>query len=186
MEFQTVDYWNGALWQKVEPIYHQAFKAHGAKKQTIIRRQFERQRCFLHVAMVDERVIAMALTGKLESINALLIDYLAVQEDIRNQGIGQKLIDYIKSWATTEEKLDAIIIEVESEINQTNLNRIHFWEKSGFQLTDYIHYYIWVPEPYRAMYFKINPAVKLPKDGKRLFNYITQFHRAAYKGNRGR
>ncbi|MDQ0243154.1 GNAT superfamily N-acetyltransferase [Bacillus fengqiuensis] len=181
MEFQTVDYWNDALWQKAESIYHQTFKQ-GAKKEQIIRRLFERQRCFLHVAIDNDKAVAMALTGKLESINALLIDYLAVREDIRRQGVGQKLMDYIKNWAATEEKVDSLIIEVEAEINETNLNRIRFWEKAGFQLTDYVHQYIWVPEPYRAMYLKINPAKTLPTEGKRLFNYITQFHRAAYKG----
>lgn len=181
MEFQTVDDWNEALWQKAKPIYHQAFKE-GAKKESIIRRLFERQRCFLHVAIDDEKIVAMALTGKLESINALLIDYLAVREDIRSQGIGQKLMDYIKSWAATEKRVDGLIIEVEAEITQTNLNRIRFWGKAGFQLTDYIHHYIWVPEPYRAMYLQVNPAGNLPTEGKKLFNYITQFHRTAYKG----
>ena len=181
MEFQTVDYWNEALWQKAEPIYHQAFKQ-GAKKQHIIRRLFERQRCFLHVAIDDEKAVAMAFTGKLESINALLIDYLAVREDIRGQGIGQRLMDYIKSWAAIEEKVGGLIIEVEAEITETNLNRIRFWEKAGFQLTDYVHQYIWVPEPYRAMCLKLRPTVQLPKDGESLFHYITQFHKAAYRG----
>jgi RimJ/RimL family protein N-acetyltransferase len=111
----------------------------------------------------------------------LLIDYLAVDRKLRNQGIGMQMILYIKDWALKQKNLESIIIEVEADQNSENHKRIQFWEKSGFTLTDYIHQYIWVPEPYQAMYLKLLPDSKLPVNGEDLFKFIGHFHKASFQ-----
>lgn len=183
MEFQTIDHWNEKIWKKVSPVYFQAFAEKGAKPEKIIRNMFRKQICFLHMALKGEEVVAMALTGKLKGPNALLIDYLAVSEDARGKGIGQKLLEYIKKWSITDGDVDSLLIEVESDATPANLARIHFWIKSGFILTSYIHHYIWVPEPYQAMYLKVQPGLTLPESGEELFKYIGRFHKESYQGS---
>ncbi len=182
MEFLTIDEWDEELWQMAEPVYQQAFRAHGGKSEKIIRSMFKKKMCHLQVVIDQSEAIAMALTGKLETLNALLIDYLAVREDRRKQGIGHMFTEYIKNWAGTAGHLDGIMIEVESEVTPTNLKRTHFWQQCGFTITDYVHTYVWVPEPYRAMYLNLHPQAKMPQDGKTLFQHISQFHNKAYRG----
>ncbi|HYK73182.1 MAG TPA: GNAT family N-acetyltransferase [Pseudoneobacillus sp.] len=181
MNFITIDQWDEEIWRQASFIYTQAFGKSGAKPEKIIGNMFAKQLCFLHVVIKENEVIAMALTGKLEGTKALLIDYLAVRDDYRNQGIGHKLLHYIKGWCITQGNFDSIMIEVEADKTPENLKRIHFWEKSNFQLTDYIHQYIWVPEPYQAMYLKLLPEAKIPTKGEQLFQYIIHFHKDSFR-----
>jgi N-acetylglutamate synthase-like GNAT family acetyltransferase len=143
---------------------------------------FERRMCCLHTLVDQSEVIAMALTGLNKNVKALIIDYIAVRKDLRNKGYGRMFMDYIKAWAEITARCKGIIIEVESETTRENSQRIRFWEQCGFQLTDDCHHYIWVPEQYRAMFMSFHKDSPLPNDGKTLFNYITQFHKEAYRG----
>jgi GNAT superfamily N-acetyltransferase len=181
VKFITVDHWDDELWEKAKIIYEEAFGKSGAKSEKIIRNMFAKGICFLHVLFADNDAVGMAITGKLKNTNALLIDYLAVRIDNRKQGIGQRLLDYIKEWSRSQHQLEAVIIEVESEPTPENLARINFWQKNEFQLTDYIHHYIWVPEPYKAMYCKLTSNAKTPQNGEELFQLIVQFHKESFK-----
>lgn len=181
MDFRTIEDWDEELWRRTCSVYNEAFAEKGAKPEKVIRNMFRKQLCFLHVAVEEETIIAMAITGKLPGIKALLIDYLAVDRKLRNHGIGMQMILYIKDWAIKQKNLESIIIEVEADQNSENKKRIQFWEKSGFTLTDYIHHYIWVPEPYQAMYLKLLPDSKVPENGEDLFNFIGHFHKASFQ-----
>ena len=68
--------------------------------------------------------------------NGLLVDYLAVNEKYRGQGIGSKTLDFLKSIS----KNKYIIIECENEDKATDaadkatrLRRIAFYERAGFK-----------------------------------------------------
>ncbi|MHC0035442.1 GNAT family N-acetyltransferase [Pseudoneobacillus sp. C159] len=179
MEFVTTDQWDEQLWLMAEPIYKEAFHD-GAKSEKIIRNMFSKKLCYLHVLKQNEEVIAMALTGKIEQPKSLLIDYIAVSQNRRSHGIGSSLLGKIKNWAKLEHNLQAIIIEVESDLTSENLKRIDYWQQNNFHLTEYIHKYIWVPEPYLAMYCLLDPNAKLATNGETLFRYITQFHKESF------
>ncbi|MEH7331948.1 GNAT family N-acetyltransferase [Neobacillus drentensis] len=183
MKLKSIHHWDEKIWEIVSPIYHQAFAEKGAKPEKIIRNMFRKEICFLHIGLVGDQVVSMALTGKLKGTQAMLIDYLAVQQDCQNQGYGLKTIQYIKEWSLTTGSFDSLVIEVESEATPENLARIHFWQKCGFILTNYIHHYIWVPEPYQAMFLKLSNDAEIHADGKLLFKYIGQFHKASYQGS---
>lgn len=181
MEFYTINHWDEKIWDKVSAVYLQAFDEKGAKPEKIIRNMFRKKICYLHMGVEGDEVLAMALTGKLKRSNALLIDYLAISEDVRGKGIGYNLLEYIKKWSITEGNFESLLIEVESEPSPENFDRINFWRKSGFTLTSYIHHYIWVPEPYQAMYLKLQPGLSLPERGEELFEYIGNFHKESYQ-----
>jgi GNAT superfamily N-acetyltransferase len=180
MKFITVDHWDEKLWEKANIVYQEAFGKSGAKSEKIIRNMFAKEICFLHALFIDGVAVGMAITGKLKNSRSLLIDYIAVRRENRNQGIGQQLLTHIKEWSTSEQQLEAIIIEVESEPTPENLARIKFWQKNEFQLTDYIHQYIWVPEPYKAMYCKLASDAKIPQNGEALFQHIVQYHKESF------
>ncbi|MED4779851.1 GNAT family N-acetyltransferase [Brevibacillus choshinensis] len=180
MEIITTDRWEENLWNEAEPIYYAAFPEHGRKNRGIIQNMFRKHLCFLHLGKIDGQPVAMSITGKSDSNNALIIDYFAVREDSRGKGIGTLFLEAIKSWAIKEGAYKLLVIEVEADDNQTNQKRAHFWTNAGFQDTSYIHQYIWVPEPYRAMYLPFIPGTFASEHGPLLFSYITRFHKESY------
>lgn len=179
MEFQTTAEWNEKRWRQAEPIYNEAFPEHGRKTEGVIRRMFAKRMCELHTGSVGGEVVAMALTGFDSGLNARLIDYIAVQREARGHGGGRALIDYIGARAA-EAGCKGIVVEVEADPTEENSRRIRFWVRCGFRLTGYVHHYIWVPEPYRAMFLSFRDDDPLPADGETLFGAITRFHRKAY------
>lgn len=179
MEFMTIDHWDEALWDKVKGIYKVAF-SHGAKPEKIIRNMFAKDMCSFHTAKIGDQVFAMALTGSVRG--SLIIDYLAVHQEMRQQGIGKELCNYIKKLAVAEGDFGKIIIEVESGPDPHNQQRIRFWESCGFTLADdYVHLYIWVPEPYQAMWLNLRGNRGNLQSGKRLFRDIQAFHRESFR-----
>ncbi|MCL6458458.1 MAG: GNAT family N-acetyltransferase [Gorillibacterium sp.] len=179
--YYSTDQWDEALWRQAEPVYHMGFPEHGRKSKTIIQRMFDKRMCRLHAAFDGSELVAMALTGMDLELKALLIDYLTVHTNRRGEGVGHLFLRNIQEQAIHAETCQGIIVEAEAEETPINLQRIRFWESCGFQLTDYVHHYRWVPERYRAMALSFHPDAPLPVDGKELFRAITGFHEQAYR-----
>ena len=181
MKFHTSNKWDEALWLKIKGIYYEAFSESGAKPEKIIRNMFKKGLCSFHMAIDNNEPVAMALTGSTHDSNFLIIDYLAVRRTNQRKGIGKELVLYIKNCALKQKNYDSILLEVESEGTRENLNRIYFWESCGFTLlNDYIHHYIWVPEPYLAMVHPLHQT-RPTSSGKEVFKHITKFHRQSFK-----
>ncbi|WP_336785508.1 GNAT family N-acetyltransferase [Paenibacillus sp. MMO-177] len=182
MMFTTLNELDNTLWPLAKKLYEQSFPKEGRKPDAIINGMFRKMPCFFHTLSEDGTVDAMALSGLTGGGKILLIDYIAVSEQRRGEGIGSQLIQAITEWAQKVMFLDGLLIEVESEPTPTNEQRVRFWERNGFTITDYEHPYIWVPEPYRAMYKQLNQETAWLGDGsgKKLFRYITSFHEKAY------
>ncbi|MDR6549931.1 GNAT family N-acetyltransferase [Paenibacillus qinlingensis] len=179
MIYEITTSWNEDLWEQAEHVYEEAFPAHGRKNRALIRSMFERGICMLHTWREDAHVIAMALTAWNQAAHVLIVDYIAVGRAQRGQGVGVACMGDIRKWADTA-GCHGIVIEVEAEPSKENAERIRFWEKAGFRLTDYVHTYIWVPETYRAMYLSLG-ELEQQDDGKQLFSYITEYHEQAYR-----
>ena len=145
MERCTTASWDGRLWQLAEPIYDRAFPREGRKSYSIIRGMLERGIGQLHLGMEDGQAQAMALTGRAKRCNAILLDYLAVREELQGRGVGQAFFRAVRQWAEQDAKANGIIIEVESAPTPDNAARIRFWQSCGFCLTEYVHQYRWVP-----------------------------------------
>jgi len=181
MIFATYDHLDFPQWPEALRLYEQTFPKTGRKPDRIIRSMFAKRICEIHIVTVNGEVAAMAITGIVRKANVLLIDYVAVKTELRGQGIGYSFIDAIKDWAKTEMNLSGVIVEVEAEPTQENERRIRFWRRCGFVLTDYVHQYIWVPEPYRAMYAAFDSEPDFPADGETLFRHISAFHRKSFR-----
>ncbi|MDP4098158.1 GNAT family N-acetyltransferase [Paenibacillus sp. P96] len=178
----TLDRLDEKWWPEARLIYHQSFE-HGRKPDRIIKQMFDRKLSLLHVVVDKSAVAAMAITGKAENGKALIIDYLAVKEEYRGQGLGEWLVKALASWASSELQLEELIIEVESEQLPENDLRKRFWQKCGFRMTDYVHTYKWIPETYQAMYFPLTQASSqaVTEDGRALFKQITAFHHQSFR-----
>ncbi|QJD83053.1 GNAT family N-acetyltransferase [Cohnella herbarum] len=186
MEHRTTDKWNEAMWAEAEQVYHEAFPEHGRKNRAIVRRMFDRRICTLHTWSERDEIVAMALTALNLRARMLVIDYLAVRRTWRGQGVGRLCIENIRDWALTSmPDTRGIVIEVEAEETKENAERVLFWEKVGFRLTDYVHSYIWVPETYRAMFLSFDDSAAIEDDGRSLFKAITQYHEKAYRNGNG-
>lgn len=180
--YHVTDKWDEERWNAAELIYEEAFPLDGKKSRAIIQRMFAKRMCQLHMLEQNGEMAGMALTGIDDKAQAIIVDYLAVRANLRGTGLGRLLLDRIKQWAREQHNCRGLIVEVESESTADNEQRIRFWQSNDFELTDYVHHYIWVPEPYRAMAFSFDPSDKLPDDGKQLFKSITRFHEKAYRG----
>ncbi|MFC3344599.1 GNAT family N-acetyltransferase [Paenibacillus abyssi] len=175
----TYDKLDEALWPYAMDIYKQGFAEEGRKPEKLLRSMLDRGICYLHVGVDEYGMVAMAISGLVAGRKVLLIDYLAVSPQRRREGVGQRFLQKIEQWARVI-GLEGMLVEVEAEPTRENEQRIRYWEKGGFTRTDYIHQYIWVPEPYLAMYYWFQPNSKLPRSGEKLFEMISSFHRQAY------
>ncbi|GIP19732.1 GNAT family N-acetyltransferase [Paenibacillus sp. J22TS3] len=182
LSFTTFTEWDQSWWKKLKPIYEEAFP-HGAKPESILSSMLDRGIACIHGGDIGGEAAAMAVTGLSgsEEEPTLIIDYMAVRRDLRGQCLGYQFLQQIKDWAVQEHGIKAIIIEAEAEDNETNRARLQFWESCGFTATAYVHPYIWVPEPYRALFLPLVPDFEVKDDGKSLFRYITSFHEKAYR-----
>ncbi|MBE4907780.1 GNAT family N-acetyltransferase [Bacillus luteolus] len=180
MNIFTVETWDDVLWQQAKRIYNEAFGNKDAKSEKIIRNMFDRGIAQLHVMFVETRVVALAITGHLKGENSLIIDYLAVGSSYKQRGYGSNLVNYIGEWAVNEKKINRIFIEVECEETVENLERILFWKKCGFMLTNYVHRYKWVPETYKGMYLLLEGDDVTIK-GEDIFDEIGKFHRISFR-----
>lgn len=182
IQYHTASEWDEDLWRRAEPVYREAFPEYGRKPEAIIRSMFRRRMCHLHTAAADQETVGMALSGHDPSTGLLVVDYLAVAAKARGRGLGRSFLDYIRQWAAHSAGCKGLLVEVEAEPTEENVSRIRFWESCGFTLTPYVHHYIWVPEPYQAMYWTFGPqGGQGMEDGRDLFRAITRFHEKAYR-----
>lgn len=181
LNFLTWTEWNETDWQKAEPIYRQAFP-HGAKPKGILKQMLDRRIASMHLLMNGDRAAGMAVTGTEQAgkDKLLIIDYLAVREDLRGRGLGGAFLEYIRDWAVRECGIDGILIEVEAGNTPEHEERCRFWERSGFVRTSYVHQYIWVPEPYTAMLLPLDPELEVRDNGRELFRRMEEFHRKSF------
>ncbi|WP_026695492.1 GNAT family N-acetyltransferase [Peribacillus kribbensis] len=180
MKIITAGNWDEELWRDASSLYFEAFGKKGAKPLPIIQHMFAQKMAELHVGYMEQQAVAMALTGKLTSHHVMIIDYLAVSEKKRGRGIGRDFVEYLRHRAAAE-GFQKIAIEAESENTPENRRRISFWQSCGFILTEYVHHYIWVPEPYHAMYLPLHDD-HARVTGEELFVSINAFHRLSFRG----
>ena len=180
MEHQVYTEWDEAQWTSVLPIFDEAFGQYGRKPDAVVQSMVKTGLGVIHTAHVGNRVVAMALTGRLPEIDALLIDYLAVDEHQRNNSIGSQFLSFILEWAKNTLDVSLAVVEVQANGDDAAA-AVGFWRKNGFNVTPYVHQYVWVPEPYSAMYRTLTQPAYSPVDGRDLFTHISRFHGLSYR-----
>jgi len=168
------------VWAEALSLYHEAFPAQGRKPDAILKRMLDSGIGMLATYTESEEMKAMAVCGVLDKPKLLLIDYLTVRESERGRGTGGAFVASLADWSGNQ-GLRGLLVEAEAEDTPENEARLRFWEKCGFVRTDYVHQYIWVPEPYRALIFCFEPGGSRPPEGQALFRHISEFHRRSFR-----
>ncbi|SFB43867.1 hypothetical protein SAMN05216312_10890 [Cohnella sp. OV330] len=180
MELTLQDKPDDSSWRQALALYREAFPAEGRKPDAILERMFKKRISMLATGIEEGKMKAMAICGVLAKPKLLLIDYLAVRAIDRGQGTGTRFVSMIAEWAKSQ-ALDGLLIEAEADDTQENETRVRFWEKCGFLRTEYVHQYIWVPEPYRALVRYFEPERFATPDGEALFRHISEFHGRSFR-----
>lgn len=103
-------------------------------------RSFEAQKALIKKKIYE--ILFCILEGKTVGVIAfwhlddfIFIEHLAVDESMRGQKIGTKMLEFIKKHFNTR-----VILEVELPYNEINRKRIAFYEHSGFIYNDFEYY----------------------------------------------
>lgn len=179
MELELSEKPEDNVWTEALSLYHQAFPAQGRKPDAILKRMLDSGISLLATFTESQVMKAMAVCGVLDKPKLLLLDYLTVRETVRGQGTGGAFVARLADWARSQ-GLRGLLVEAEAEDTPENEARLRFWENCGFVRTDYIHQYIWVPEPYRALILCFESGGSRPPEGQTLFRHISEFHRRSF------
>lgn len=90
----------------------------------------------IFVARIEEQIVGYIILSSREGKKngyryrkELDIDAMGVDENYRNQGIGGKLLEYVKEYAKENDYTDLRLT-----VNEENENAIHLYEKVGFKI----------------------------------------------------
>lgn len=191
VELRTSHEWSKEFWDQMLPIYEMSFPKHIRKPERIVRNMLNNMNAFLHLGISEGTPCSMALTGLSADKRLLIVDYLAVSLSFREHGIGKQTVNALADWASKRHGVSGLLIEAEVDDSEEGRNRLRFWNQCGFESTEYVHGYVWVPEKYRAMLLDLQNEEErqtrpLTRDGKQLFEYIETFHKLSFKDKNNR
>lgn len=90
----------------------------------------------IFIARIENKIVGYILLYKREGKKngyryrkELDIDAMGVDEEFRNQGIGSKLLEYVRDYAKENGYTDLRLT-----VNEENLNARHLYEKMGFKV----------------------------------------------------
>lgn len=99
-----------------------------------LRKMLDDDKAVIAVAQADNKIIASGF-GRIENSKNYLkhkqhvhLGFMYVDPNYRGQGINQKIIDFIKSWARTK-KINELRLDVYAENNAA----VKAYEKAGFK-----------------------------------------------------
>ncbi len=131
--------------QEVWDIYESSFPANERKTKESIIENINSGKEFLFVATENTAVVGFALMFDLKNTNYVLLDYLAVQADIKQKGVGTAILQFIrKSFLKSPQSLvietDKPIKSQTEETYDQNLKRVLFYLKNGAKIIDAFDY----------------------------------------------
>ncbi len=142
LKYQIITDINSSLFKEALLLYQQAFPANERHSLEVISQRVANRQSVLHVGIIEEKVVCMALTWEFTHIPFLLLDYLAVDTDFRGKNIGTLLFKKITQYA--RQKAKWLIMEVEKPGISSNADdqerRIRFYLKNGAKILENVPY----------------------------------------------
>jgi len=122
----NTEYVNAAL-----EIYTNSFPSNERHPINVIKERITNCKSILYIGRKNNQVICFALIYKLFNSDFVLLDYFAVNQNYRNEGIGTKFYNYLLNETSKLEKF--LILEVEKPANKfdtVKIKRVEFYLKN--------------------------------------------------------
>lgn len=140
--FQQINDINDIYFNDAVNIYEKSFPANEKQSLSLIIKRIKDTTSVLFVGLFNEKVVCMAMLWDFKDSEFTLLDYLAVDEHLRNKKIGTFFFRFLKENSNGKGKY--IIIESEDykfgSDNEIKKKRINFYLKNGSYVLDDIHY----------------------------------------------
>jgi ribosomal protein S18 acetylase RimI-like enzyme len=134
---------NSDKWKIVESLYLKSFPANERQSIEKIIDRIEKGKIELIIVYHQDEAIGFALIWRVKNLKSIYLEYIAVEEDYQNRGIGKELIKFLMNQLVPSEK---IIAEIEDfllgENKQQRLSRYLFYKNLGFEKIDRVDYFL--------------------------------------------
>jgi len=123
-------------------IYEEAFPANEKQSLDLIKNRILERKSKLVVGIINSEVVCMSLLWEFDSLDFVLLDYMAVSKNHRNNNLGTQLFQYLSNIIRGINKY--MIIEVENHLFGNNSierkRRINFYIQNGAYVLDNVNY----------------------------------------------
>ena len=130
---------NDPYFQMAMKLYHSSFPDNERQTEETIISRIESGNSRLFAGIFNEQVVSMGILWNFSTIDFVLLDYLAVDEKMRQQGLGSRFFRFLAEVVCLENK--SMVLEVEDpafgENHTERKKRVLFYLKNGaFLLQD--------------------------------------------------
>jgi len=142
MKFSKIKNINHLDFEKAMRIYETSFPLNERQSKDTIKKRIKKNKYIMYIGCIKNKVVFMALIYPLKNTDFILLDYMATEENFRNQGIGTCFIkDIIKKIEP-----NYLILEVENpkygKNKEKRKKRVRFYKNLGAKEMKNTTYYI--------------------------------------------
>jgi ribosomal protein S18 acetylase RimI-like enzyme len=123
-------------------IYNEAFPSNEKQPLALIKKRITESKSRLFVGLLNKDVTCMALLWDFKEFEFVLLDYLAVAKEYRNNQFGTELFKHLSNAVNARKKY--MVIEVEDHLFGDNKDlrkkRINFYIKNGAYVLNGVPY----------------------------------------------
>ncbi len=171
---------------KIYAIYEKSFPLSEQKSKEFFRTLFEREDYSIFICQNQDEIEGFTIFYTPLSLDFILLEYMAINGNIRSKGLGSKLFQYSISQL---HKFDTkpILIEIDSTKDDSkncamNNKRADFYRKNSCKIVENFDYILGLKSEYRAS--KMELMVYFPNkkhiEKKSLKRYIQEIYSNVY------
>ena len=171
---------------KIYAIYEKSFPLSEQKSKEFFRTLFEREDYSIFICQNQDEIEGFTIFYTPLSLDFILLEYMAINGNIRSKGLGSKLFQYSISQL---HKFDTkpILIEIDSTKDNSknceiNNKRADFYRKNSCRIVENFDYILGLKSEYRAS--KMELMVYFPNkkhiEKKSLKRYIQEIYSNVY------
>ena len=131
--FTVVNNSKEPYYQNAMAIYRSSFPSNEKQKEEVIEQRVNSRQSTMYVGVLEDKVAAMSLLFNLTNSEFVLLDYFAVSDTHRGQGLGTQFMQYLLNAYSTSNKY--IVIETEDPAYGDNkierTKRVNFYRRVG-------------------------------------------------------
>jgi GNAT superfamily N-acetyltransferase len=133
LSFRQISNINDIHFEKAITIYDESFPSNEKQPISLIKKRVTETTSSLFVGLLNNKVVCMALLWDFKDLEFMLLDYMAVDKEHRNNKIGTSFFEFLSDTVTTFNKY--MIIEAENYLfgnhKELRKQRINFYIRNG-------------------------------------------------------